>query len=125
MPKQDLKPLIEFAVQTYQEIAPDLMQAVPFGQGYYHAAHDHIADRLYDQFHATHKDVKFRSVAKAALKDWVDDDRVDTRKNEDKLKRRAAAAKRPARVKKAKTPKLTWWQELGYTVKPRKGIGSY
>lgn len=121
-----LEEMCREAQDHYQGIAPDLYQAVPSGQGHYHAAHDHIADWLYDKYRATHPNVSFRAVAKKALQRYVDDDRLETRKNEAKQKRQEAARNRPPRAKKSKMPE-PWWKKAGYSVpltKPRRGIGS-
>lgn len=117
--------LFSFAREEYQGVAYDLLQAVPLGSGHYYAAVDHVADRMYEKFYKTHPKANFRSVTVKALKKFIDDDRAETRKNDAKQKRKEAKAARPLIGKPALKIKLTWWQEMGLTMKPRKGIGSY
>lgn len=122
------KELIDHARRHYSDIAPDLYDSVPHGQGHHDAAHDHVADNLSDHFHKSHPHVNFRAVAKHALKHYVDDDRAETRANEAKQKRREAARNKPQKPLKAKKEPEPWWKKAGYSVpmsKPRKGIGSH
>jgi len=117
----DKAKMYDFARDLYEGVAPDLLEAVPYGQGHFDASIDFVGDRLYDEFHRDYPNLvgQFGKVAKAALKGYHND-RAETRANERKLDRarvRAAkaAAKPKPKSKPAPAPK----------VKPRRGIGSY
>lgn len=113
--------LAEFARDEYARVAYDLPK---YGRGHHSAAHDHVADRMCEQFGESHAGTNWRSVTRAALRERVCDDRKETRAYEARLARREAAALRPPRVKKPKPPPSPYGRN-GITRGARRGIGSY
>lgn len=120
------KKMIDWARHHYDGVAHDLHASVDhrMGDSGYHAAHDHVTDSMYDQFHHEHPKANFRSITKKALKGYVDDDRAEARAGAKKFDRELAAKNRPPKAAKQPKTKKTWYQEMGYIRKPRRSTQS-
>ena len=111
--------LYHAAHQFYSDAYPDLPRQ---GDHHYIAAQDYIADRLSDKFRALHPTANFRRIASRYAKKNIHDDRYESRLNDAKEKRRAAARIRP-KAQKSKPAKR--WDDYRPFYKTVRGTGSY
>lgn len=107
------------AYEHYAQAAPDLPK---FGQGHWHAAHDHAYDRVHDDVPEA-RAFNLKPHINAELARWVADDRYEARLWEAREKRREAARHKPPR--KPKTPKVKRWDDRAPPPRSKRGIGSY
>lgn len=114
-----VKKLEHSAYRAYDEAHPDLPS---HGKFHFLSAHGYMCDRMYDDIHKEHPEATkgnhIERIAKSVLKQYADDDTRKSRANERKAMK-PKKEPRPPKVKK------TWWQEMGLSKKPTKGIGSY